>query len=95
MRHALEGKRLVENLIDELNVVLVLFAIGKSIGRRYDDSVCGGQALGQKNTIVGIWLALTYLNPLSSIAPCAYVVWQNMLNSWQLWCKETYGKLKW
>ena len=78
-----------------LVVTFVLFAIGKSIGRRYDDSVCGGQALGQKNTIVGIWLALTYLNPLSSIAPCAYVVWQNMLNSWQLWCKETYGKLKW
>ena len=91
----ISGLTMVMLLFVPLVVTFVLFAIGKSVGRRYDDSVCGGQALGQKNTIVGIWLALTYLNPLSSIAPCAYVVWQNMLNSWQLWCKETYGKLKW
>lgn len=92
---SISGLTMVMLLFVPLVVTFVLFAIGKSVGRRYDDSVCGGQALGQKNTIVGIWLALTYLNPLSSIAPCAYVVWQNMLNSWQLWCKETYGKLKW
>lgn len=89
------GLTLVMLLVVPLIVTFMLFAIGKSVGRRYGDSVCGGQALGQKNTIVGIWLALTYLNPLASIAPCAYVVWQNTLNSWQLWCKEKYGKLKW
>ena len=69
--------------------------IGKAVGRRYGDSVTGGQALGQKNTGVGIWLTMTYLNPVAAIAPCAYVVWQNTLNSWQLWCKDKYGKLKW
>lgn len=82
-------------LIAPLIVAFVLFGIGKSVGRHYDESICGGQALGQKNTIVGIWLTVTYLNPTAVIAPCAYVVWQNLVNAWQLWCKEKYGYLKW
>ena len=28
---------------------------------------------------------MTYLNPLSSVAPAAYVAWQNTINSWQLY----------
>ena len=76
-------------------VTLLLFGTGKAVGRHYGDSVDGGQALGQKNTGVGIWLVMVYLNPVVAIAPCAYVVWQNTLNSWQLWCMEKYGRLKW
>ena len=60
-----------------LVVTFVLFGTGKSVGRRFGDSVDGGQALGQKNTGVGIWLIMVYLNPVVAIAPCAYVVWQN------------------
>ncbi len=71
------------------------FAIGKWVGAKYGDSISAGQALGQKNTVVGIWLALNFLNPYCAIAPCAYVIWQNLINSWQLWAKEKYGKLKW
>lgn len=82
-------------VIVPLVVTLVLFGTGKAVGRRFNDSVDGGQALGQKNTGVGIWLTMVYLNPVVAIAPCAYVVWQNVLNSWQLWCMEKYGKLKW
>lgn len=78
-----------------LAVTFLLFGIGKSVGRRYGDSISGGQALGQKNTIVGIWLTVTYLNPTAAIAPCAYVVWQNAVNAWQLWCKQKYGRLLW
>ena len=78
-----------------LAVTLGLFAIGKGTGRHYGDSISAGQAMGQKNTIVGIWLTVTYLNPTAAIAPCAYVVWQNCLNAWQLWCKERYGRLLW
>ena len=76
-------------------VTILLFGTGKAVGRRFGDSVDGGQALGQKNTGVGIWLVMIYLNPVVAIAPCAYVVWQNTLNSWQLWCMEKYGRLKW
>ena len=78
-----------------LLVCLIQFAIGKAVGRHWDANISGGQALGQKNTIVGIWLTLTFLNPLAAVAPGAYVVWQNLVNGWQLWYKEKYGHLKW
>ena len=64
------------------------FFIGKTIGARYNNRITGGQALGQKNTILAIWMAQTYLNPLSAIGPGAYVLWQNLFNSWQLWRKS-------
>lgn len=82
-------------LVVPLFVCLLQFAIGKSVGRHYDASISAGQALGQKNTIVAIWLTLTFLNPLAAVAPGAYVVWQNLVNGWQLWYKQKYGKLKW
>ena len=63
----------------------VQFFLGKTLGSIYDDRISGGQALGQKNTILAIWMAHTYLNPLSSVGPGSYVLWQNIINSWQLW----------
>lgn len=82
-------------LVLPLGVTLLLFGTGKAVGRAYGDSISAGQALGQKNTVVGIWLTITFLNPLAALAPGAYVVWQNMLNAWQIWYKERHGKLKW
>ncbi|MBB4042471.1 transporter [Bacteroides reticulotermitis] len=64
------------------------FFLGKTIGSIYNDRISGGQALGQKNTILAIWMAHTYLDPLSSVAPGSYVLWQNIINSWQLWKKR-------
>lgn len=64
------------------------FLIGRHLGRRYGDTVAGGQGLGQKNTILAIWMAQTYLNPIASIAPGAYVLWQNIVNSYQVWRKR-------
>ena len=61
------------------------FWMGRKIGRKFDDTVAGGQGLGQKNTILAIWMAQVYLNPIASIGPGAYVLWQNMINSWQVW----------
>lgn len=82
-------------LITPLFVCLIQFALGKIVGRHWNDSISAGQALGQKNTIVGIWLTLTFLNPLAAVAPGAYVLWQNLVNGWQLWYKEKHGYLKW
>ncbi len=82
-------------LIVPLIVCLIQFTIGKAVGHHFCASISAGQALGQKNTIVGIWLTLTFLNPLAAVCPGAYVVWQNIVNGWQLWYKEKYGKLKW
>ncbi len=71
--------------VGALAVCIFLFAVGKSIGKKYDETIAAGQSLGQKNTVLAIWMAQTYLNPLSSIAPGMYVLWQNMFNSWQIW----------
>ncbi|MDR1881148.1 MAG: transporter [Tannerellaceae bacterium] len=68
-----------------LIICIVQFASGKWLGRRYGDSISSGQGLGQKNTILAIWMAQAYLNPISSVAPAAYVLWQNIINSYQLW----------
>lgn len=91
----LRGATLAGMLVLPLMVAVMLFAIGKAVGRRFGDSVSAGQALGQKNTVVGIWLTITFLNPLAAVAPGAYVLWQNVINAWQLWYREKYGKLKW
>lgn len=64
------------------------FYLGKRIGGHYKERISGGQALGQKNTVLAIWMAYTYLNPLSSVGPGSYVLWQNIINSYQLWKKR-------
>ena len=63
------------------------FWIGRKIGRRCGDRIAGAQGLGQKNTVLAIWMALTYLHPIASVAPAAYVAWQNTINSAQLYFK--------
>lgn len=63
------------------------FAVGRRIGRACGDPIAGAQGLGQKNTILAIWMAMTYLNPISSVGPASYIVWQNLINSAQLYLK--------
>lgn len=46
--------------------------------------ITAGQAFGQKNTSLGVWMAHMYLNPLSSLGAAAYIIWQNLFNSVQL-----------
>ena len=64
------------------------FFFGKRIGSAYNDRISAGQALGQKNTVLAIWMACAYLHPLAAIAPGSYVLWQNIVNSYQLWKKR-------
>ena len=70
-----------------LAVCCLQFIIGRKVGARLGDRISDAQGLGQKNTILGIWMALTYLHPLVSIGPAAYIVWQNTINSYQLYRK--------
>lgn len=67
-----------------LIVCLLQFYMGRKIGNIFDDKVSGGQSLGQKNTVLAVWIALAYLAPIASLAPAAYIAWQNSVNSWQL-----------
>ncbi len=82
-------------IVVPLFVTVLLFSLGKAIGNIYSQSITAGQGLGQKNTIIGIWLTVNYLNPTAAIALCSYAIWQNIVNSWQLWYKEKYGNLRW
>lgn len=80
------------NYIIELSIALIAFIvcasqflIGRKLGKLCNNTIAGGQGLGQKNTILAIWMAQTYLNPISSLGPGAYVLWQNLVNSYQVW----------
>lgn len=74
-----------------LVICLVQFKVGRMLGRRYGDAAAGGQSLGQKNTVLAVWMAQSFLDPISSIAPTAYIVWQNLVNSYQIWKKDREG----
>ncbi|MCD8306223.1 MAG: transporter [Prevotella sp.] len=70
-----------------LLVCLMQFSFGHFIGRHIDKSVDCGQALGQKNTTVAIWVATVFLNPLSSVGPGCYILWQNTINSIEIYAR--------
>ena len=61
------------------------FACGRTIGRRFGETINAGQGLGQKNTAFAIWIACTYLSPLSAVGPGCYILWQNIINSIEIW----------
>lgn len=80
-------------LIGLLGLVLCVtqFAAGRMIGHRFDATVNAGQALGQKNTAFAIWIAYTYLNPIASVGPGCYILWQNIINSVEIWLYRRKG----
>ncbi|MFA6336128.1 MAG: transporter [Bacteroidales bacterium] len=68
-----------------LIMCLAQFGIGHLLGVRYKEAIVGTQGLGQKNTAIGMWMAFTYLNPLISIGLATYSIWQNIINSTQIY----------
>lgn len=67
-----------------LAVCIAQFALGRVIGHHFGDPISSSQSLGQKNTVLVIWMSMAYLDPIVSIAPAAYVAWHNIINSWQI-----------
>ena len=74
-------------MIALLSLVLcfVLFVIGRGVGHYLGDHINSGQASFQKNTALSIWVAYTYLTPMASVGAGCYVLWQNIINSIELW----------
>ncbi len=66
----------------------IQFAIGRRIGHPAGDHIAAGQAIGQKNTVFAIWMAYTFLTPITAIAGGFYSVWHNIFNSYQLYRKR-------
>ncbi|MFR9602607.1 MAG: transporter [Rikenellaceae bacterium] len=67
---------------------VVQFSFGRIIGRRYNETITCGQSLGQKNTVLAVWLSQAFLTPISSIAPTSYIIWQNLINSLQIYLHD-------
>lgn len=74
--------------ITSLIIAAGQFILGRRIGSKFDITVTGGQGLGQKNTILAVWLTQTYLHPIASLGPGFYILWQNLINSYQIWKKR-------
>ena len=71
-----------------LLLCFVQFVIGRTIGRHLGEEINAGQALFQKNTALSIWVAYMYLSPVASVGAGCYVLWQNIINSVELWQKR-------
>ena len=64
------------------------FYVGRKIGTHYGDSVTAGQSIGQKNTVLAIWMGYTFFTPITSIVGGFYSVWHNTYNSYQLYAER-------
>ena len=64
---------------------IMQFWLGRKIGARYEDKITAGQALGQKNTVLAIWIGYTFFTPITAIAGGFYSIWHNVFSSYQLY----------
>ncbi|MCB0640328.1 MAG: hypothetical protein KDC44_01755, partial [Phaeodactylibacter sp.] len=62
----------------------ILFILGEKLGGK-TCPVAASMALGRKNTMFSLWLALTYFNPIVALGPMAYILFQNAFNGWQMY----------
>lgn len=67
---------------------ILQFFLGKKIGGHYQERIAGGQAFGQKNTVFLIWVAYSFMSPVTAIVGGLYSIWHNLFNSWQLYRKR-------
>lgn len=65
-----------------LVVCAIQFKLGAFIGKK--SSVETAQSLGQKNTVLMVWIALNWLGPIYAVAPLSYILWQNVFISFRL-----------
>lgn len=79
---------LLEIALASLLACAFQFWTGRLIGSRYGCKVSAGQALGQKNTVFGIWMGYTFMNPVVSVAGGFYSIWHNCYNTWQMYRKR-------
>lgn len=64
------------------------FAFGKIVGNFHGQRISAGQAFGQRNGVFGLWVTLAFLEPTVVIAPGCYILWQNLMNAWQMSHRE-------
>ena len=72
-------------VVASLVCCLLQFYVGRRVGARYDDKISAGQSLGQKNTVLAIWMGFTFFTPITAVVGGFYSIWHNLVNSWQLY----------
>ncbi len=72
-------------VIVSLVCCLAQFYIGRKIGLRYNTPISASQSLGQKNTVLAIWMGYAFFTPVTSIVGGFYSIWHNLVNSYQLY----------
>ncbi len=70
-----------------LIICLVQFTVGHIVGTMHREPVAATQGMGQKNIALAMWMSFTYLNPMTSVGLAAYSIWQNIINSTQVYLK--------
>ena len=67
-----------------LFILIIWFFTGMLIGRK-SFPVEAGQSLGQKNNGFTIWVALTFMTPISALGPVFHVLFQNIFIAAELY----------
>ena len=66
---------------------LINFRVGRWVGTKHYP-LAWELAMGRKNTIIGLWIGLTYFNPVIALGPICYIICHNLYNSFQMWQAE-------
>jgi len=81
----------LESVISLALVSLILclaqFTAGHIIGTIHKEPVSATQGMGQKNIALAMWMSFAYLNPMTSVGLATYSIWQNIINSTQVYVK--------
>lgn len=64
-------------------ICLSNFGMGYLFGGKEFPHECS-QALGQKNTSLTFYIAITYASPAVALGPCMYILWHNLWNALQM-----------
>jgi bile acid:Na+ symporter, BASS family len=59
------------------------FLVGRLLGGKAF-ALEAGQSLGQKNTMLTLWLGLSAFGPVPALGPAFYVLWHNLWNASQM-----------
>lgn len=81
------GEALVSILFLVTFLCVLQFQIGSIIGKK-NNPFTYSLALGRKNTMIGLWMSITYFNPMIALGPIFYIVLHNIYNSYQIWQVE-------
>ena len=73
---------------------ILQFWLGRKVGAHYGECITAGQSLGQKNTVLAIWMGYTFFSPITSVVGGFYSIWHNVINSYQLYEFKKRKELK-